>query len=155
MPLNKNAGPSSTCRICSRRLRNSISIELGIGPVCRAKIHFQDDEKQGVLFMVEKIDGFGDVRFWRDESGTDTNVPHRIKCYSPTGFEWGYGGSGPTDFALNILSVFIGEEAARANGLYQDFKWEFIAGLPHEGGTLKREDVMRWVQEKGGQSGKP
>jgi hypothetical protein len=135
-------------------LRNSISIELGIGPVCRAKIHFQDDEKQGVLFMVEKIDGFGDVWFDRSSGVPCTNVPRRITRHSnSSGFEWGYGGSGPADFALNILSVYIGQEMAEE--LYQEFKFEFIAQLPHEGGTLKREDVMRWVQEKGGQSGKP
>ena len=34
------------------------------------------------------------------------NVPHEITRKSPTGFEWGYGGSGPSDLALNILYDF-------------------------------------------------
>jgi hypothetical protein len=121
--------------------------------VCRAKIHFQDDEKQGVLFMVEKIEGFGDVRFDRSSGVPFTNVPCRITRHSPSGFEWGYGGSGPADFALNILSVYIGQEMAEE--LYQEFKFEIISNLSHYGGTLRREDVMLWVEEKGGQSGKP
>ena len=32
-----------------------------------------------------------------------TNVPHLVVHHSPTGYEWGYGGSGPADLALNIL----------------------------------------------------
>jgi len=77
-----------------------------------------------------------DVVCRRDEDGIYTNVPRRITHHSPDGFEWGYGGSGPADFALNILSIFIGEKAARESGLYQDFKWQFVAALPEAGGTI-------------------
>jgi len=34
-----------------------------------------------------------------------TNVPHHIVHHSPTGFEWGYGGSGPADLALNLAEL--------------------------------------------------
>jgi len=33
----------------------------------------------------------------------EVNIKQEIVCHSPTGFEWGYGGSGPADLALNIL----------------------------------------------------
>jgi hypothetical protein len=99
---------SNICRICKRRLTDSTSVSLGIGPVCRAKDIF--DSKQGELFMFEAIPNFGDVTCSRDCEGIHTNVPHRIKRHSPTGLAWGYGGSGPADFALNILSVFIGQK---------------------------------------------
>lgn len=75
------------------------------------------------------------------------NVPHRLVRHSPTGFEWGYGGSGPSDLALNILLMFVDE--ATANRLYQDFKWDFVATLPREGGTIKRADVIAWLQGRG------
>ncbi len=26
---------------------------------------------------------------------------------APTGFDWGFGGSGPADFALNVLALFL------------------------------------------------
>ena len=38
--------PSSFCRICGRKLRNPISVELGIGPVCRCQAK---GNKQGVF----------------------------------------------------------------------------------------------------------
>jgi hypothetical protein len=74
------------------------------------------------------------------------NIQQRIVRHSPTGFAWGYGGSGPADLALNVLSVFIGQEASE--DLYQNFKWEFIATMPYEGGTIPREKILNWVKEK-------
>ena len=91
------------------------------------------------------IPGFGDAVCSRGPDGIKTNIPRRIIYHSPDGFEWGYGGSGPADFALNILSVYIGEEEARR--YYQDFKFTFVAGLAYEGGVIKRETIMAWVGE--------
>jgi hypothetical protein len=98
--------------------------------------------------MVEALDDFnGDVVCYRDEDGSAvSNVPRRITKHSPDGFEWGYGGSGPADFALNILSVFIGEKLARKNGLYQNFKWKFVSTLPGEGGIIKHDDIREWLR---------
>jgi hypothetical protein len=101
--------------------------------------------------MINAIPGFNsDIVCFRDQDGIQTNGPHRITRHSPDGFEWGYGGSGPADFALNILSVFIGQEAAEKKGLYQDFKWEFVTPLPETGGTMPRETILRWVETKKG-----
>src|SRR5579862_9119212 len=36
-----------------------------------------------------------------------TNVPWSVVSHRPSGFEWGYGGSGPADLALNILNWFV------------------------------------------------
>ena len=37
----------------------------------------------------------------------ETNVPHNIVYHSPTGFEWGYAGSGPADLALNLAELVV------------------------------------------------
>jgi len=137
---------SSICLVCKRRLKNSASIKHGMGPVCRAKRMLEENNKQGELFMVEAIPDFGDVICYRDYYGVRTNVPRRLTKHSQTGFEWGYGGSGPADLALNILSVFVGQELAEK--LHQEFKWQFIANMPYEGGTIKREDILRWIDER-------
>jgi len=47
----------------------------------------------------------------------DQPLPHVIHD-SPTGFEWGYGGSGPADLALSILSFVIGDER-QSVGIYE------------------------------------
>ena len=99
--------------------------------------------------MVNAIPDFTeDIVCRRDEDGIYTNVPRRIVRHSPDGFEWGYGGSGPADFALNILSIFVGQKEAQRNGLHQDFKWEFISPLPEAGGTIPREAILRWIEAK-------
>lgn len=52
----------------------------------------------------------------------------RAWSHSPTGFSWGYGGSGPAQLALAIL---LSETSARVAVQYhQDFKWKFVAGWP-------------------------
>jgi len=52
----------------------------------------------------------------------------KIANHSPTGFAWGYGGSGPAQLALAILMTRW--PAAKALKHYQDFKWKKIATLP-------------------------
>ena len=64
-----------------------------------------------------------------DLSGVEVTVDnrplrHQVR-HSPTGFEWGYLGSGPADLALNILWNFLGKEPSRI--LYMDFKTRFVA----------------------------
>jgi len=95
----------------------------------------------------DKIENWNeDIVCSRDEDGIHTNVPRRITQHSPDGFEWGYGGSGPADLALNILSIFAGQEFAERH--HQEFKFEFIAPMPHEGGTIKCEDILSWINAK-------
>lgn len=68
-----------------------------------------------------------------------------LRKASPTGHEWGYGGSGPAQLALAILAECIDddEEAVR---LHQDFKWEWIAQLEqHESWEIRSDDVRAWV----------
>src|ERR1043165_648532 len=51
--------------------------------------------------------------------------------HSPTGFEWGYCGSGPAQLSLAILAYHLRDDQ-RALTLYQRFKWEVIAELPRK-----------------------
>ena len=48
--------------------------------------------------------------------------------HSPTGFAWGYSGSGPSQLALAVCVELFGEEAALE--VYQEFKRRYIATLP-------------------------
>lgn len=72
-------------------------------------------------------------------------LPHTLARHSPTGFAWGYGGSGPADLALNVLLLFV--DAFEAEHLYQAFKWDFVApARPH---TLLRATAIRaWIDTK-------
>lgn len=67
-----------------------------------------------------------------------------LRNHSPTGFEWGYGGSGPAQLALAILSDHLGNEKALT--LYQQFKEEVITVLPYERWTLRADEIDRAVE---------
>lgn len=70
-------------------------------------------------------------------------LPRRLVRHSPTGFEWGYGGSGPADLALNILALLVSpKEASR---FYQDFKFAVIATLPSDEGRIALSHVRQWL----------
>jgi hypothetical protein len=49
----------------------------------------------------------------------------KVFNHSPTGFSWGYGGSGPAQLALAILLRYL--PAKEAVSLHQAFKWAIIA----------------------------
>lgn len=55
----------------------------------------------------------------------------KVRNHSPTGFSWGYGGSGPAQLALAILLDYCGK--TKALRYYQDFKWRTVARWPQEG----------------------
>jgi hypothetical protein len=52
----------------------------------------------------------------------------RLRNHSPTGFSWGYTGSGPSQLALAVMLAVYGEE--RALKCCWKFKEEVIARLP-------------------------
>jgi hypothetical protein len=63
-----------------------------------------------------------------DGGYSKTALPLRLdlRNHSPTGFAWGYGGSGPAQLALAILADAIVDDG-RALRLYQDFKFRTVA----------------------------
>lgn len=66
--------------------------------------------------------------------------------HSPTGFEYGYGGSGPAQLALALLVDALGE-TERALGLYQEFKRLYIATRPSpDAWTMTQEQVLHAVR---------
>lgn len=88
-----------------------------------------------------------DVYLWRDKQGfACTNVAHVVQ-HSPTGIEWGYSGSGPADLARSILLRFTDPDTA--DRLYQKFKADVIATVPHEGGLIRAAFVVSWLYAHG------
>lgn len=87
----------------------------------------------------------GDIRLWRTEDGTaHANVPHALIIHSPTGYEWGYAGSGPADLALNILLAVSGDPEW-SKQVHQQFKSEFLVGVPNEGATITRAKIDEFI----------
>jgi hypothetical protein len=62
--------------------------------------------------------------------------------HSPTGFEWGYGGSGPAQLAYAILRKFADKDFAQV--YYQQFKWDIVAKFDKDNWTLTGEQIEYW-----------
>ena len=112
-----------------RGYRLYIQSEIGkpVSSVCRVRIYV-DDQPMGVL--PERQD---------------------IRNHSPTGFEWGYGGSGPAQLALALVADSFGDEFAVPQ-IYQRVKLA-VAKLPRDGWTLTDRQldllVAQAVEETG------
>lgn len=69
-----------------------------------------------------------------------------VRNHSPTGFAWGYGGSGPAQLALAIL-MDRGVPPRIAERFYQAFKWDCISRLPGKKFRLPIAVVDSWIQD--------
>lgn len=74
-------------------------------------------------------------------------LPH-VVLHSPTGYDWGYGGSGPADLALSILAHYLGDRHL-AERLHQEFKWDVVAGFKERGWVLTGAEIAAWLRERG------
>lgn len=153
------------CGACRRTLTNPKSIQRGLGPICARKLEALNRKRQEAN---PSADAFLPIPF---EKGivlrrqgyiVKTNVPHLVVHHSPTGFEFGYAGSGPADLALNIVEMMLnrlGYQGHRtkcwrgtcfslAYRLHQAFKVEFIAGAPREGTVIPYPVLEVWVAQR-------
>lgn len=62
-----------------------------------------------------------------------------VRGHSPTGFNWGYGGSGPAQLALALLADATGDDDL-AQAIHQRFKWQVTAKLTVEW-TMTDDDI--------------
>ena len=131
-----------------------------------------DDEDRGLGYKVYRGDVLpeGDCRVRVIENNTSRLLSH-YGLHSPSGFSWGFGGSGPAETALNILAEFFGEHETftlreirashkaqykfhafrrTADGelLYQVFKRQVIAGFDqHKAWRFTENDLRAWLTE--------
>jgi len=153
---------SCRCGVCGRPLKDPKSVGRGIGPVCAGKGTMTvEDNDTCHDFIPDSIeDG---LILSRGENGTPCcNVPQVVVDHSPNGFEFGYGGSGPSDLALNCVELilkklnfkgprvkkFAGDCFRKADELHQDFKWTFISSVDESGGTVSWDAIKYWVMSR-------
>lgn len=161
----------TTCRVCSRPLSDEESIRRGIGPICAShqdnstatEREFADDYEESIPFRQAFV-----MRRVLSENGHSqgasvvTNIPHLVAHHSPSGFEFGYGGSGPADLALNACQLYLtivgyrGRTTQCFRGycftlawmLHQDFKRDFIEGVSRRGAIHPFDALDAWFQAR-------
>ena len=79
----------------------------------------------------------------------DPRPSQQLHNHSPSGFEWGYDGSGPAQLALAMLLDFSGDEELALNN-YQAFKSQFIASLSQEDTqwTITGSDIAAFLHQR-------
>lgn len=75
-----------------------------------------------------------------------------LRTHSPTGFEWGYGGSGPAQLALALAADVLGDDEA-ALDVYQRLKFRVVGRLPAAGWTLTEAELAGAIRGLRGADG--
>ena len=71
----------------------------------------------------------------------------RVWNHSPSGFNWGYGGSGPAQTSLALLLDALGDQE-RAVNLHQSFKFRVVADWPSDSNwTITDEEIKNTCTE--------
>lgn len=84
---------------------------------------------------------------WIGDRKLDISPSLLLENKSPSGFAWGYHGSGPAQLALAILLELC--DQATAMKLYQKFKVDIIAAQDIDKDlVLPVETVKQWVSEQ-------
>ena len=150
------------CRRCNRVLKNPVAVKNGIGLVCARKEQIDNALKRNdsdtdqivpydggniwierqfakTLNADQKIENAVDRYIYTQHyaSGIKTNVQRSLYKHSPAGFNFGYGGSGPADLALNICRMFSPEPDTVQPDFYQRFKERFCTSQGDENGRLE------------------
>ncbi len=90
------------------------------------------------------LGGPGVVKILDNDSYRDLDPRLELISHSPSGFQWGYPGSGPAQLALAIIADATGDDNL-ALASYQRFKQEVIVGLPVKW-SLTHEQVLGWLK---------
>lgn len=97
-----------------------------------------------------KIEGFasqptetGGYRVTVDGKELPLGPSLKLRNHSPTGFCWGYAGSGPAQLALALL-LWSGAGREEAVALYQAFKAQHVQNWPNGQDFSVELDVTAW-----------
>lgn len=112
------------------------------------------------MIFTGKRDGRGEVTvrvfpdldsFQAGIGGADLPLRLDLRNHSPTGFEWGYAGSGPAQLALAICSKVVGDE--RALKVYQSVKDQLFTPLDKDEWSLTSQlvgSMILGIESEGG-----
>lgn len=96
----------------------------------------------------EKHEASG-VRVVVREDGRERDLDPRldIRNHSPTGLNWGYGGSGPAQLALALACDCYGDDVGSDPKVYETLKAEVVSALQDEW-ELPAWWLQNWLRER-------
>jgi hypothetical protein len=100
-----------------------------------------------VLFTGQRVNGRCLVQMSRADSPPTTVPLHlEVRSHSPTGFDWGYSGSGPAQLALALLCEVL-HDTERALAIYQLFKSNRITLFNRDHWSLSDVEIQQAARE--------
>jgi hypothetical protein len=102
------------------------------------KVYHGTRTEQGYAVVVEED---GEVR--------SLDPRFDLRSHSPSGFAWGYAGSGPAQLSLALAADVLGDDD-KAKKVYQSLKFKLVGGLPPEGWTLTEGRVKAAIEQERG-----
>ncbi len=105
---------------------------------------YRDKDGTAIVEVIEDI-----------KNGTNVHDVDRLKVkllthvvrHSPTGLEFGYGGSGPSDLARCIL-LDMGYPVNQVDLVYHDFKRRYIEPADYAGFIIDEESIRAWWESR-------
>lgn len=98
------------------------------------------------IYRGNRSDGALTVTVNSNASTRELNPRFDVRNHSPTGFECGYAGSGPSQLALALCVDALGD-TEKALAVYQKFKLAVVAGLPRDlNWELTEEQVLEYIE---------
>lgn len=92
-------------------------------------------------FIVKVVDSDNEKEVVLPAAASQSLINH-----SPNGFNWGYGGSGPSQLALGLL-LEVTADSNFSLRYYQALKWDIVAKL---GDTweLSETSISEWIEQQ-------
>ena len=125
------------------------------GPICARKVAAEQAREQrkaddSIIITPTITDGYagargpdGTVKVVRIRNGRQEPLPHLVH-HSPSGMEWGYGGSGPADLARSIVGDVLGTDDP---AVYQEFKRMFVASWGDRW-EISLDEIRAWLEKR-------
>lgn len=103
-------------------------------------------KKKGCITYSGKRTVDDNIDVFVDGKSLSPNESLKFRNHSPNGFNWGYGGSGPSQLALAILLDFKGREYAEK--YYMQFKWDFVSKW-NDSWSITGDEIDVWLEAQG------
>lgn len=104
--------------------------------------------KHNAIYRGKRVEGNCHIFVFENPHGApvakiDPARSLKLRNHSPTGFEWGYGGSGPAQLALALLLDFTDNDTAALTS-YQAFKADVVAAMPRPDRSQHNDEADSW-----------
>ena len=87
------------------------------------------------------------VIVYHEKQVLSPEASQKLVNHSPTGFNWGYGGSGPAQLSLAILLSYTKDKDYSLRN-YQKFLGDFISKIKSKEWEISNKQLADWIKKE-------